>query len=140
MVDAIAERYGEPPDRLLVDTKYATQDDIIALGERPDGPVRVYTPPPSDSDTATAASKRKREQRRDKEPPILQEWRKRMASDDGRRVMRRRRHIETVNGNLKNRGLGRLNVRGLLKTQCVALLHALAHNLWRAHVLRQAAA
>ena len=140
MVDAIAERYGEPPDRLLVDTKYATQDDIIALGERPDGPVRVYTPPPSDSDTATAASKRKREQRRDKEPPILQEWRKRMASEDGRRVMRRRRHIETVNGNLKNRGLGRLNVRGLLKTQCVALLHALAHNLWRAHVLRQAAA
>jgi len=54
--------------------------------------------------------------------------------------MRRRRHIETVNGNIKNRGLGRLNVRGLIKAQCLALLHALAHNLWRAHVLRQAAA
>ncbi len=55
-------------------------------------------------------------------------------------VLKRRRHIETVNGNVKNRGLGRLNVRGLIKAQCVALLHALAHNLWRGHGLRTACA
>lgn len=140
MVDAIAERYGAAPQRLLVDTKYATQDDIVALGERTDGAVCVYTPPPADSDTATAESKRKRECRRRHEPQALQEWRARMATDEGRRVMHRRRHIETVNGNLKNRGLDCLQVRGLIKTRCVALLHALAHNLWRAHVLRKAAA
>jgi transposase len=140
MVDAIAQRYGAPPERLLVDTKYATQDDIVTLSQCPEGAVCVYTPPPADSKTATAESKRKREWRRRHEPPAVQEWRARMAADEGRRLMRRRRHIETVNGNLKNRGLGRLNVRGLIKTQCVALLHALAHNLWRAHVLLQAAA
>jgi transposase len=140
MVEAIAERYGAAPARVLVDTKYATQDDIVALSERPDGAVCVYTPPPADRDTASAESKRKREWRRRHEPPAVQEWRARMASDDGRTAMRRRRHIETVNGNVKNRGLGRLNVRGLIKAQCLALLHALAHNLWRAHVLRQATA
>ena len=140
MVEAIAERYGAAPARVLVDTKYATQEDIVALSERPEGAVCVYTPPPADRDTATAESKRKREWCRRHEPPAVQEWRARMASDEGRTVMRRRRHIETVNGNVKNRGLGRLNVRGLIKVQCLALLHALAHNLWRAHVLRQAAA
>jgi transposase len=140
MVECIAERYGAAPERVLADTKYATQEDIVALSERPDGAVCVYTPPPADSDTATAESIRKRECRRRHEPPAVQEWRARMASDEGRVAMRRRRHIETVNGNVKNRGLGRLNVRGLIKAQCLALLHALAHNLWRAHVLRQAAA
>ena len=31
--------------------------------------------------------------------------------------------------------LGRLSVRGLVKVCAVALLHALAHNLWRGHRL-----
>jgi hypothetical protein len=125
------------PARLLADTKYATQDDIVALSERPGGTVCVYPPPPADKDTATAESKRKRDWCRRHEPLALQEWRARMATDEGRSVMRRRRHIETVNGAVKNRGLGRLHVRGLIKARCEALLHALAHNLSRAHVLRQ---
>jgi transposase len=140
MVEAIAERYGSAPERVLVDTKYATQEDIVALSERPQGAVRVYAPPPADRETASAESKRKRDWRRRQEPPALQEWRARMASDDGRATLRRRRHIETINGNVKNRGLGRLNVRGLIKAQCLALLHALAHNLWRGHMLRTACA
>ena len=140
MVEAIAKRYGAAPARVLVDTKYATQDDIIALSELPRGAVRVYAPTPADRDTASAASKRKREWCRRREPPAIQEWRARMATDAGRDTLKRRRHIETINGNVKNRGLGRLNVRGLIKAQCQALLHALAHNLWRGHVLRTACA
>jgi len=136
MVEAIAERYDAAPARVLVDTKYATQDDIVALSQREQGAVRVYAPTPADRDTASAESKRKRQWCRRNEPPAVQEWRARMASDDGRATLSRRRHIETVNGNVKNRGLGRLNVRGLIKVQCLALLHALAHNLWRGHVLR----
>jgi hypothetical protein len=31
MVDDIARRYGKTPDRLLIDTSYATSEDIIAL-------------------------------------------------------------------------------------------------------------
>jgi transposase len=140
MVEAIAERYGAAPVRLLVDTKYATQDDIVALSARPAGAVWVYAPPPPVKADATPESQRKREWRWRREPQAVQEWRARMASEQGRAVMSRRRHIETINGNLKNRGLGRLHLRGGLKVQCQALIHALAHNLWRFHVLRQAAA
>lgn len=140
MVEAIAERYGTAPERLLVDTKYATQDDIVALSARAAGAVRVYTPPPPLKDDATPESQRKRAWRWSREPQAVQEWRARMASEEGRAVMSRRRHIETINGNVKNRGLGRLNLRGLLKAQCQALLHALAHNLWRFHVLCRTAA
>lgn len=137
MVDRIADRFGAAPERVLVDTKYATKDDIIALSERPEGAVRVYAPPPEERETASAESKRKRKYRLRREAPAVQEWRARMASDAGRQTLGRRRHIETVNGNVKNRGLGRLNVCGLIKVQCCALLHALAHNLWRGHMLRQ---
>ncbi len=31
MVDDIARRYGRTPNRLLVDTSYATSEDIVAL-------------------------------------------------------------------------------------------------------------
>lgn len=140
MVEAMAARFGTAPARVLMDTKYATQDDIVALAARPDGPVTVYAPPPPDKKDATAESQRKRAWRRRNEAPAVQEWRARMASEEGRSTMRRRRHIETVNGIVKNRGLGRLLVRGLAKVRCVALLHALAHNLWRAHGLRAARA
>jgi len=47
MVDDIARRYGQTPDRLLVDTSYATSDDIVALAAHAAGPVSVYTPPPN---------------------------------------------------------------------------------------------
>lgn len=139
MVERMAERFGAAPQRVLVDTKYATHEDIIALGEREAGSVEVYTPPSPERADAKDESRRRRKRRLQQEPLVLQAWRARMASEQGKTTMGRRRHIETVNGNLKNRGLGRLNVRGLMKVQCVALLHALAHNLWRAHVLRQAA-
>ena len=41
---------------------------------------------------------------------------------------------------LQNRGLGRLRARSLIKTQAVALWHALANNLMVGHRLRAAAA
>ena len=46
MVDDIVRRYGRTPDRLLVDTSYATSEDIVGLAAHAAGPVSVYTPPP----------------------------------------------------------------------------------------------
>src|SRR5262249_59605530 len=103
MVDAIARRYGAAPARLLVDTKYATQDDIVALSERPNGAVCVYTPPPPDSDTATAESKRKREWLRPREPSAPQAWRGGMASDQSRPLLRPRRPLQTAHRHLRKR-------------------------------------
>jgi hypothetical protein len=45
---------------------------------------------------------------------------------------------EWANAGARNRGLYQVRVRGLQKVLAVTLLHALVHNLLRAHVLRQA--
>lgn len=135
MVQNLIERYGCAPARVLVDTKAATQADIIALAEHPAGHITVYTPPPPDKETATAQSIRKRAWRRGREPVALQEWRARMASPEGRRIYDRRRHIETINAQLKNHGLSRFVLRGLQKVRCEALLQAIAHNLRRGRAL-----
>ena len=55
MVDDIARRYGQTPERLLVDTSYATSADIVALAAHAAGPVSVYAPPPSESDDVKLA-------------------------------------------------------------------------------------
>src|SRR5271155_3707737 len=56
MVDDIARRYGKAPDRLLIDTSYATSEDIIALAAHAAGAVSVYTPPPGERDDVKPAT------------------------------------------------------------------------------------
>lgn len=138
MVQDLIDRHGHTPDRVLLDTKAATQADIMALAKHPAGRITVYTPPPPDKETATAESIRKRAWCRRHEPAVLQEWRARMASPDGQRIYDRRRQIETINAQLKNHGLRRFVLRGLQKVRCEALLHAIAHNLRRTRALRSA--
>lgn len=134
VVEDMLTRYGRTPARLLLDTRAATQADILALATR-DDPVVVYSPPFPDREHAQPASMRKRAWKRRKEPPALAQWRERMASAEGRAVYGRRRAIETVNAHLKNHGLRRFFVRGLKKVHCDALLHAIAHNLRRGWAL-----
>lgn len=136
MVEQINARLGRRPGRLLVDTSYATQDDIVALAMQE---VTVYSPPPPIKPDATAQSVRQREVRLRQEPQALQEWRARMADAASKPIYQRRSRIETTNGILKGRGFGILHVRSMAKVSCVALWQALAHNLWRAHCLRRAA-
>ena len=59
-----------------------------------------------------------------------------MASEAGKKVYGLRKLIERINADRKNHGFGFLYVRGLIKAQAVALLHALANNLVAAHRLR----
>jgi len=86
MVDAIARRYGKTPDRLLIDTSYATSEDIIALAAHAAGPVSVYTPPPGERDDVKPATLARRIRKREKEPVCLKAWRERMASEAGQAV------------------------------------------------------
>ncbi len=137
MIAQIKRRLGRQPKRALVDTQYATQQDIVALAA--DG-IDVYAPPPPDKADALAASQRQRAQRRAREPEAVQEWRRRRADDASKPICQRRARIETTNGILKGRGFGIMRVRSLAKVACVALLQALANNLWRAHRLRAAVA
>lgn len=130
-------RCGRLPARLLGDSRSIVRRDILSFAETcPD--LTVYSPPPSDKADVTAESRRKRAWRRTREPAPIQEWRLRMQSEAGQEIYRRRKHIERIHAQMKNRGLRRLLVRGREKVRAVALLHAIAHNLWRAHGLRPA--
>ena len=136
MVDDIARRYGKTPDRLLIDTSYATSEDIIALAAHAAGQVSVYTPPPGERDNVKPVTLARRIRKRAKEPFCLKEWRARMESEAGKAVYALRQRIERINADRKNHGFGFLAVRGLIKAKAHALWHALANNLIAAHRLR----
>ena len=59
-----------------------------------------------------------------------------MDSADGQAVYKRRSNTEHVHGRMKNRGFGRMLVRGLRKVHTVCLLHAIAHNIMWANSRR----
>ena len=129
MVDDIARRYGRTPDRLIVDTSYATCDEIAALAGHLAGPVQVYTPPPSERDDVKPEPLKRRARRRALEPDSIRAWRERMASEAGQAVYALRKRIERINADRKNHGFGFIPVRGLIKAKAVALWHALAQNV-----------
>jgi transposase len=140
MIDDLVRRYGKTPEALLVDTHYATSEDIAALADHPAGPVTIYAPPPRERENISARGHANRQRKREQEPDSVKEWRNRMATQAGQEVYRRRKLIERVNAHLKNRGFGFIPVRGLLRAKAVALLHALANNLLVAYRLRAKAA
>lgn len=136
MIEETERRTGCRVKRLLADSGYASVDDIEALGSRADNPITVYVPTPVDKEGIKPENLAARENKRAKEPEVIKDWRKRMASSEADTVMERRKRIERVNAQGKNRGLGVMLVRGLKKVQAVALLHALSHNLATALRLR----
>jgi transposase/ribosomal protein L34 len=136
MIEDLVRRYGQVPKALLIDTHYATSEDIAALAAHAAGPVTVFAPPPPERDDVEPGTLANRTRKRAREPESVKEWRARMATQDGQEVYRLRKLIERINANLKNHGFGFLPVRGLLKTKAVALWHALANNLMAAHRLR----
>jgi hypothetical protein len=136
MVDDIVQRYGQAPEKLLVDTHYATCEDIAALAEHPAGSVTVFAPPPSERQDVKPETLAKRAKARAREPDSVKEWRSRMASEAGKKKYALRKLIERVNADRKNHGFGFLSVRGLIKAKAVALWHALANNLMAAYRLR----
>ena len=63
-----------------------------------------------------------------------------MGTDEARRIYRLRpQTAEWVNAQARNRNLWQMPVRGLAKCRIVAVLYALAHNLWQAVSLRATA-
>jgi transposase len=136
MVDNIASRYGTAPEKLLVDTHYATCEDIAALAEHAAGPVKVFAPIPIEREDISARGLANRTRKRAREPESVKEWRSRMKTEAGQQVYGLRKLIERLNAHVKNHGFGFLYVRGLIKAKTVLLLHALANNLMAACRLR----
>jgi hypothetical protein len=121
---------GYKPSDYLVDGGFAKNDDIEwahAAGTRlwcPPGQTRHGTDPyvPKRDDSAAVA-----------------DWRKRMASEAGKTIYRRRSEHECINARGRRMGLQQLTVRGKEKARAVLLWFALAHNMLRSFALRAAA-
>jgi len=112
MVDEIVERYGRAPQNLLVDTHYASAEDIAVLAAHEAGPVKVFAPPPTEREDVKPETLKRRVRLRAREPESVKAWRRRMATPEGQAVFSRRKSIERINGNLKNHGFGFMPVRG----------------------------
>ena len=124
----VEQRCGELPDRLLADTGAMTAADIITIAQAHPS-VQVFSPPPTRKETSTAHSKARYERNRAAEPHCLKQWRARMDSAEGAAVYKRRSNTEHVHARMKNRGFGRMVLRGLHKVRIVCLLHAVTHNM-----------
>ena len=137
MVEQIEERYDQVPERMLVDGGFTTLDDIDKTqtehGTKTYGPIK--------NEKALVEKGEDPYQPKPKDTPAQQEWRERMGTKEAKTIYRRRAQTaEWVNAGMRQRGLYQLLVRGLHKTKIIGLWHALAHNLLRAVVLRQAKA
>jgi transposase len=129
VVAQVEQRCGRLPDRLLADTGAMTAADIGTLAQIYPS-MQVFSPPPARKDASKPESKARYERNRDAEPQCLKEWRARMDSNEGQAVYKRRSNTEHVHARLKNRGFGRMVLRGLAKVRTACLLHAVTHNLF----------
>jgi transposase len=128
MVAQVEQRCGKLPDRLLADTGAMTAADIVTIAQAHPS-VQVFSPPPARKEASKPESKARYERNRAAEPQCLKEWRARMDSEEGPAVYKRRSNTEHVHARLKNRGFGRMVLRGLAKVRIACLLHAVTHNL-----------
>lgn len=135
MVGQHEERYGQPPQEMLVDGGFAKKDDIDQVSP-PQGGTMVYAPVMKSKDPERDAHAP-----RSDDSPAVAQWRQRMAGEEAKAIYKERASTaECVNALARNRGLQRFVVRGLRKVKAVVLWYVLAHNLLRAVTLRAAAA
>ncbi|MDE2254678.1 MAG: transposase, partial [Betaproteobacteria bacterium] len=118
------ERYARVPEQWLADGGFAKHAHIEQLQARA---TAVFAPVVAPKD-----------KQRDRYAPLpgdsqaLGQWRQRMGTEAAKQIYKvRAASIECTNAHLRNRGLQRFNVRGMIKARAVLLWHALAHNLKR---------
>jgi transposase len=161
MVEQVEQRAGRAPEQWLVDGGFPAHEQLDAVAHK----TEVYAPVPKPRsprdkrdkrdkgdgsgggqgsggpDTQAAANAAEPAARSEFEPkpgdsPAVAQWRQRMASAEAREIYKdRAATAECVNAQMRNHGLQRMPMRGLLKARGTALLHALAHNLRRMFVL-----
>lgn len=123
MVAQVSARCGSAPDEWLVDGGYPAHEQLDAVASQ----TTVYAPvqKPKDDTTDPHAPKAT-------DSAAVAAWRVRMGTEQAKTIYKERAATaECVNAQARNRGLTRLQVRGLAKAKNVVLLFALAHNVMR---------
>jgi len=126
MMDQLKRRYSQYPKQTIVDSGYISRSEIQKFQ---DLGVDLIGPIPTVKETVLPETHRKRKYLEKKESPSYTTWVEKMAQS--KPLMKLRKRVETVYGNLHNHGLRNLSLRGLSKVRSELLLHALAHNFRR---------
>ena len=121
----VEQRTGEKVHDHLIDGGFLVMEEIETAAAQG---VTLFVPPKPPRNKKQRGSEY---EPRPGESPAIEDWRKRMGSDEGKEIYKLRASTsETVNADLKtHRGMNRMLVRGLAKAKCVALWCALAYNV-----------
>lgn len=156
MVEQVEQRLGRTPQQWLVDGGYPAHDQIDAVAHKTELYAPVPQPrkakcddtkcddtvEPDDDDPGGAQAQGPSEE--ELQPPdkrfepragdsaAVAQWRVRMGTAQAQQLYKdRAATAECVHAQMRNHGLQRMPMRGLLKARITALMHALAHNLRR---------
>lgn len=129
MYEQIQKRFGRVPEKYLADGDFQCGEDFGRLKHQG---TTVYVPLP-----------KPRNPERSPETPVwgdseaVIEWRRRMVTDEAKEIYKKRASVaEWLNAQRRNHGLQQFLVRGQPKVRCIALWHALVHNVLQAFRLR----
>lgn len=119
---------GLRPCDYLVDGGFAKNDDIEWAHQQG---IKLWCPPAHGKHRTDPYAPRP------DDGPGVADWRRRMASEPGKALYKRRSIAECPNAWARRMGLTRLLVRGKDKARTMLLWFALAHNMLRAFALRR---
>lgn len=123
----ICSDYGKTPKQQIVDSPYATQEDVETLEL---AGTKVISTIPRASVLENHGKDPHARQRRDRD--AYAEFRSRMKQPEYQALYKLRPSIaEFPNADCRNRNLRQFRVRGLVKVKAVVLWHALAFNFCR---------
>lgn len=123
----LCHQYALTPKNYLVDGPFATIDDVTLVEQRGS---QVHAPLNREQQQLEAGHDPYHRKKRDTDE--MAAFRRRMGTEQGRQVRRRRASIaEFPNAGCRNRRLHQFAVRGLKKVKAQTLWHALAHNFHR---------
>lgn len=123
MADQFEQRHRMLPEQWLADGGCVSLEAIEAMDRRGS---EVFAPPKQRRSGRASTSVRKTDSR------AIENWRARMASDEGQRIYKLRgATAELANALFRSRGLQQFLVRGLEKVKSVVLLHAITNNFQR---------
>jgi hypothetical protein len=127
MHETVCKKYGKVPDHYVVDGGFATNEDITQV-ERSGSQVAA---PMTHKDQIVKRGGDPHA-RRAGDTDEMAAFRKRMATDDAKAILKRRPSIaEFPNAECRNRGLQQFRVRGLDKVRTVSLWYAIVFNFLR---------
>jgi len=130
----LVQRYGQGPEKMLVDGGFAQKAEIEAMA-RTEAACTIYAPV-----KAIRNPKNNPFAPKPGDGPGVVAWRKRMATPEAQEIYKERASTaEWTNAHARNRGLVRFTVRGLNKIRAVVLMYAVVHNLFTGLRLRQMA-